>query len=47
MFNAGPESRVKNPCNTCWKVLLWGIPLNLFSNLYIFHSNIFLRWPHA
>ncbi|KAL4185099.1 hypothetical protein AMTRI_Chr10g4280 [Amborella trichopoda] len=32
---------------TLRKVLLWGIPLNLFSNLYLFHSNIFLRWPHA
>ncbi|KAL4185114.1 hypothetical protein AMTRI_Chr10g4410 [Amborella trichopoda] len=32
---------------TLTKVLLWGIPLNLFSNLYLFHSNIFLRWPHA
>ncbi|KAL4185096.1 hypothetical protein AMTRI_Chr10g4250 [Amborella trichopoda] len=84
VFNVGPESRVKNPCNTCWKalisnlsyriwegthfklelsnlnlanlpkkyktlrkVLLWGIPLNLFSNLYLCHSNIFLRWSHA
>ncbi|KAL4185105.1 hypothetical protein AMTRI_Chr10g4330 [Amborella trichopoda] len=55
MFNAGPESKSEESMQHMLegthfkleKVLLWGIPLNLFSNLFLFHSNIFLRWPHA